>query len=63
MRLVDNKIILHARWCVPTSLVHRLVAKQHNALRLTTSSVKKHKKEINHGVQGEGLYKAVELQG
>ena len=42
--------------------MHGLVAEYHNALHLTTTSVEKHRKEINHGVEGEGLYKAVELQ-
>ena len=62
VRWVDNKLVRNGRWCVPTSLVHRLVADYHDALHLTTSSVEKHWKEINHGVEGEGLYKAVELQ-
>ena len=62
MRLVDNKLVCSERWCVPTSLVHGLVAEYHDALHLTTSSVEKHCKEIDHGVEGEGLYKAVELQ-
>ena len=39
-----------------------LVAKYHDALHLTTSSMQKHWNEINHGVEGEGLYKAVDLQ-
>ena len=39
-----------------------LVAEYHDALHLTTSSVEKHRKEINHAVEVEGLYKAVELQ-
>ena len=47
---------------VPTSLVHRLVAKYHDALHSTTSSVEEHWKNMNHGVEGEGLYKAVKLQ-
>ena len=59
---MDNKLVRNGRWCVPTSLVHRLVAEYHDALHLTTSSVEKHWKEITHGVEGEGLYKAVELQ-
>ena len=59
---MDNKLVRNGRWYVPTPLVHRLVAKYHDALHLTTSSVEKHCKEINHGVEGEGLYKAVELQ-
>ena len=62
VRLVDNKLVRNGRWCVPTPLVHRLVAEYHDALHLTTSSVEKHWKEINHGVEGEGLCKAVELQ-
>ena len=62
VRLVDNKLVRNGRWCVPTPLVHRLVAEYHDAFHLTTSSVEKHWKEINHGVEGEGLYKAVELQ-
>ena len=62
VRLVDNKLVRNGQWCVPTSLVHRLVVEYHDALHLTTSSVKKHCKEINHGVGGEALYKAVELQ-
>ena len=62
VRLQDNKLIRNGRWCVPTSLVHHLVAEYHDAVHLTTSSVEKHWKEINHGVEGEGLYKAVELQ-
>ena len=59
---MDNKLVRNGRWCIPTPLVHRLVAEYHDALHLTTSSVEKHWKEINHGVEGEGLYKAVELQ-
>ena len=59
---VDNKLVRNGRWCVPTSLVHRLVADYHDALHSTTSSVETHWKEINHGVEGEGLYNAVELQ-
>ena len=62
VRSVDNKLVCNGRWCVPTSLVHCLVAEYHNALHLTTSSVEKHWKEINHGSEGERLYKAVELQ-
>ena len=42
--------------------MHRLVGEYHDALDLTTSSVEKRWKEIKHGVEGEGLYKAVELQ-
>ena len=61
VRLVDNKLVHNGRWCVPTPLVHGLVAEYHNALHLTTSDGEKHRKEINHGVEGEGLYKAVEL--
>ena len=62
VRLVDNKHVRNGQWCVPTPLVHRLVAEYHDAFHLTTSSDEKHWKEINHGVEGEGLYKAVELQ-
>ena len=62
VRLLDNKLVRNGGSCVPTSLVHRLVAKYHDALHLTTSSLEKHWKEINLGVVGEGLYKAVELQ-
>ena len=62
VRLVDNKLVRNGQWCIPTSLVHRLVAEYHDELHLTPSSVEKHWKEINHGVEGEGLYKAVELQ-
>ena len=62
VRLVDSKVVRNGRWCVPTSLVHCSVAEYHDGLHLTTSSVEKHWKEINHGVEGEGLYKAVELQ-
>ena len=62
VRLVDNKLVRNGRWCVPTSLVHRVVADHHDELHLTTSSVEKHWKEIYHSVEGEGLYKAVELQ-
>ena len=62
VRLVDNKLVRNGRWCVPTPLLHRLVAQYRTALHLTTSSVEKHWKEINHGVEGEGLYKAVKLQ-
>ena len=57
-----NKLVCNGRWCVPTPLVHRLVAKYHNALHLTTCSVERDWKKINHGVVREGLYKAVELQ-
>ena len=42
VRLVDNKLVRNGRSCVPTLLVHRLVAEYHNALHLTTSSVEKH---------------------
>ena len=59
LRFVDNKLVRKPRWCVPTSLVHCLVAEYHDALHLSTSSVEKHWKEINHGVEGEGLYKAL----
>ena len=59
---MDNKLVRNGWLCFPTPLVHRLVAEYHDALHLTTSSVEKHWKEINHGVEGEGLYKAVELQ-
>ena len=62
MRFLDNKLICNGRCCVPTSLVHRLVPEYHDALHLITSSVGKPRKEITHGVEGEGLYKAVELQ-
>ena len=62
VRLVDNKLVRNGRWGVPTPLVHRLVAEYHDSLHLTTSSVEEHWKEIDHGVEGEGLYKAVELQ-
>ena len=62
VRLVDEKLVRNGRWCVPTPLVHRLVAEYHDALHLTTFSVEKHWKEINHGMEGEGLYRAVELQ-
>ena len=58
----DNKLVRIGGWCVPTLLVHRLVAEYHDALHFTTSSAEKHWKEINHRVEGEGLYKAVELQ-
>ena len=61
--LVDNKLVRNGRWCVPTSLVHRLSGEYHDAPHLTTSSVEKNWKEIKHGVESEGLYKAVELQG
>ena len=47
VRLVDNKPVRNGRWCVATSLVHRLVAEYHDALHLTTSSVEKHWKEID----------------
>ena len=62
VRLVDSKLVRNGPWCVPTPRVHRLVAEYHHALHLTTSSVVKHWKEINLGVEGEGLYKAMELQ-
>ena len=62
VRLVDNKLVRNGGWCVPTLLVHRLVAEYHDALHVTTSSVEKDWTEINHGVEGEQLYKAVELQ-
>ena len=62
VRLLDNKLVRNGRWRVPTPLVHRLVAECHDAIHLTTSSVEKHWNEINHGVEGEGLYKPVELQ-
>ena len=55
VRLVDNKVVGNGRWCVATPLVHRSVAEYHDALHLTTSSVEKHWKEINHGVEGEAL--------
>ena len=38
------------------------MAKYHDALHLTASTLEKHWKEIYHGVEGKGLYKAVELQ-
>ena len=59
---MDNKLVHNGPWCVPTPLVHRLVAEYHDALHFTTFSVEKHCKEIHHGVEGEGLYKAVEMQ-
>ena len=59
---MDNKRVCDGRCCVPTSLVHHLGAEYHYALHLTTPSVEKHWKQINHGVEGEGLYKAVEMQ-
>ena len=37
-------------------------AEYHDAPHFTTSSAEKHWKEMNHGVEGEGLCKAVELQ-
>ena len=42
--------------------MHRLLAEYHNALHLTTTSVEKHQKEMNHCREGEGLHRAVELQ-
>ena len=62
VRLMDNKLVRNGRWCVPTPLVHRVVAEYYDALHLTTCSVGKHWNNINHGVEGEGLYKAVGLQ-
>ena len=62
VRLVDNKLVRNGQWCVSTSLVHCLVAEYHGALHLTTSRVDKQWKEIDHGVEGEGLYKAMDLQ-
>ena len=59
---MDNNLVCDGRWCVPTSPVHHLVADYQDALHLTTYSVEEHWKEINHGVEDEGLYKAVELQ-
>ena len=57
---MDNKVVDNGRWCVPTSLVHLLVAEYHDALPSTTSGVEKNWKEIVHGVKDEELYKAVE---
>ena len=62
VRFVDKKLVLNGRWCVPTSLVNCLVAKYHDAPHLSTCSVEEHWKEIKHGVEGVGSYKAVELQ-
>ena len=62
VRMVDNKPVRNRWTCAPTPLVHRLVAKYHDALHLTDSSVEKHWKEIDQAVEGEELYKAVELQ-
>ena len=62
VRLVENKLVHNGRWCVPRPLVHHLVGEYQDALHLPTSSVGKHWKEINHGVEGEGPYKAVERQ-
>ena len=62
VRMVDSRLVRNERWRMPTSPVHRLAAKYHDALHLTNFSVEKHWKEINHGVEGEGLYKTVELQ-
>ena len=59
---MDNKLVRNGRWCVPKSLVHRLVDQYHNALQLTTSSVEKHWKQNTHGLEREGWYNAVELQ-
>ena len=60
--LLNNKLVHIGPCCVPTLLVHCLEAEYHAALHSTTYSVEKHWKKINHGVEGEGLYKAVELQ-
>ena len=48
VRLVDNQLVSNGRWCDPTLLVHRLLAENHDTLHLTTSSVEKHRKELNH---------------
>ena len=61
LRLVHNKLVCNGQCCVPTPLVHRLVADYQNALHLTASSVEEHLREIHHGVARERLYKAVEL--
>ena len=42
VRLVDNKPGRNGRWCVPTPLLHCLVAEYDDALHLTTSSVEGH---------------------
>ena len=62
VQLVDKKIVGNVWWYIPTPLVHLLVAGYHDALHLTTASGQKHWKEIYHGVEGEGLSKAVQLQ-
>ena len=59
---MDNKLVRTGQWCVPTSLVHRLLAQYHDAVHLTICSVETNLKKINHDVECEGLYKAVELQ-
>ena len=51
VRLVDNKLVRDGWWCLPTSLVHRLVAEYHDALHLTTCSVVK-KLEGNEPCRG-----------
>ena len=62
VRLVKNRPFRSGRWCVPAPLVNPLVAEYHDAQGLTTSSVEKHWNKIHHGVEGEGLDKAVEHQ-
>ena len=58
---MDNKLVRNGRCCVSMPQVHCLVAEYHDTFHITTSSVEKPSKEINHGVEGEAWYKAVEL--
>ena len=59
---MHTKLVRNGQWRVPTPLVHRLGAEYHDALHLTTSTVEKNVKEMNHGLEGEGLYKVVKPQ-
>ena len=61
VKLVDNRLVRNGPLCVPTPPVYQL-AIYHDALHLNTSSVENQWKGINHAVEGEGLYKALELQ-
>ena len=60
--LVDNKVLRNVCCFVSTPMVHRFLAEYHDAFHLTTSGLEEHWREINHGVEGEVLHKALELQ-
>ena len=58
---MDNRLIFNRIWCVATPLVNHAVADYYEAIHLTTTSVEKNGNEVNCGVEGDGLYKAVKM--